>query len=118
MVPFINEAAYGKNGSIGVGFPTEYEYDLTSMLDIFHTIGLPFNEDARSGHPLGLAVAASSAVRGYRSTAADILKCSPSNLTVMTDVHAYRVLLDASKVAYGIETDKGICKSTSLPHME
>lgn len=97
---------HGSGGPVKVGFPVVWERSLTTTMDAMLEAGLPANPDHNSGNPIGLAVAASSAYKGLRSTAADGLMNAPENLKVMIDTEVARVIFNGKR-ATGIETIGG-----------
>ena len=106
--PYLNPKTedHGDDGPIKVGFPVVAEKSLASQMDIWKASGYEFNPDANSGNPLGLGLTVNSAQQGLRSTAADMLTDSPSNLHILTDTQIARVLLNGTK-AVGVETLNG-----------
>lgn len=94
---------HGHDGPIKVGFPAVWEPSLKEEMDIWIDNGVAPNLDHNSGDPIGLAVVASSAYKGVRSTAADALIGAPSNLHIVTDSQVARILFDGTK-AIGITT--------------
>lgn len=97
---------HGYNGPIKVGFPRVWEPSVKDMMDVWSDYGTKLNPDHNSGDPTGLAICASTAYRGVRSTAADALAAAPSNLHVLTDTEVSRVVFDGTK-ATGITTFTG-----------
>lgn len=100
---------HGSSGPLHVGFAAEWERDLPHMLDIFEKAGFPSNPDHNSGDPLGVSVVINSAYKGLRSTAADLFKSKPENLTVLTDSPVQRVILEGKK-AVGVESNGEKCR--------
>ncbi|KAL3476517.1 hypothetical protein BJX99DRAFT_227895 [Aspergillus californicus] len=94
---------HGHAGPLHVGFATEWERDLPEMLDLFENAGFPLNPDHNSGNPIGMSVLINSAAQGRRSTAADLLKPKPDNLTVVTNAPVQRLILEGKK-AVGVES--------------
>ncbi|KAB8276084.1 hypothetical protein BDV30DRAFT_235924 [Aspergillus minisclerotigenes] len=95
---------HGSSGSLHVGFASEWEKDLPPLLDVFEQEGFPFNPDHNSGNPIGMSVLINSAYKGVRSTAADLLKPKPENLTIVTDAPVQRLVFDGNK-AVGVESN-------------
>ena len=97
-----NAGYHGDSGPIKIGFPGVWEKSLGLEMDAFLEAGASLNSDANSGNPVGLSVAASTAYKGIRSTAADALLDAPDNLTVLTNKTVVRVVFDGKK-ARGVE---------------
>ncbi|EAQ91895.1 hypothetical protein CHGG_00130 [Chaetomium globosum CBS 148.51] len=95
---------HGSSGLLHVGFPTECETDVAHILEAFGQAGYPLNPDHNSGNPIGMSLLISSAHKGRRSTAQDLLVPCPENLTVVTDSPVQRVLLEGKK-AVGVESN-------------
>jgi choline dehydrogenase-like flavoprotein len=95
---------HGSSGPLHVGFPAECESDLAPLLDAFEAAGYPLNPDHNSGDPLGMSLLISSAHKGRRTTAQDLLTPCPENITVLTDSPVQRVLLEGKK-AVGVESN-------------
>jgi choline dehydrogenase-like flavoprotein len=95
---------HGSSGPLRVGFPAECEADVMPLLDVFEQAGYPLNPDHNSGNPLGMSMLISSAHKGHRSTAQDLLVPCPENLTILTDSPVQRVLLEGDK-AVGVESN-------------
>lgn len=100
---------HGSSGSLHVGFASEWEKDLPPLLDVFEQEGFPFNPDHNSGNPIGMSVLINSAYKGVRSTAADLLKPKPENLTIVTDAPVQRLVFDGNK-AVGVESNGKKCE--------
>lgn len=94
---------HGSNGPIRVGFPQVWERSLMQGMDAFFEAGVEPNPDHNSGNPIGLSVCSNSAFKGIRSSAADCLVDSPSNLHILTDNEVSRVLFEGLRCV-GIET--------------
>jgi choline dehydrogenase-like flavoprotein len=101
---------HGSTGALRVGYATEWEKDLSPLLDTFEQAGFPLNQDHNSGNPLGMAVAVNSAHAGFRSTAADLLKICADNLTIITDATVQRVCIEGNR-AVGVESYGRRCES-------
>ncbi|KAL2150564.1 hypothetical protein VTH82DRAFT_7127 [Thermothelomyces myriococcoides] len=95
---------HGSAGPLRVGYAAECEADVVTLLDTFEQAGYPLNPDHNSGNPIGMSLLISSAHKGLRSTAQDLLVPHPENLTVVTDAPVQRVLLDGKK-AIGVESN-------------
>ncbi|KXX80210.1 Pyranose dehydrogenase 3 [Madurella mycetomatis] len=93
---------HGSSGLLNVGFPAECESDLVPLLEAFEQAGYPLNPDHNSGNPIGMSLLISSAHKGKRSTAQDLLVPCPENLTILTESPVQRVLLEGKK-AIGVE---------------
>jgi choline dehydrogenase-like flavoprotein len=99
-----NPENHGSSGPLDVGFADEWESDLLPAIDLFEKAGHPLNSDHNSGNPIGASVLISSAHKGVRSTAADLLKKLPDNVTIKTNSTVQRVILEGKK-AVGVEVD-------------
>jgi choline dehydrogenase-like flavoprotein len=108
-----NMSEHGTSGPLKVGFSSECEKDIPSLLDAFEQAGFPLNPDHNSGNPLGMSLLISTASNGLRSTAKDLLLNSPENLTIITASPVQRVILDGKK-ATGVEANGKQCKTTNL----
>ncbi|KAK5268398.1 hypothetical protein LTR96_006105 [Exophiala xenobiotica] len=97
---------HGHNGPIHTGFPRIWEPSVKELIDIWVENGAKLNPDHNDGDPTGLAMCASTAYNGVRSTSADALVGAPNNLQVLTDTEVSRVVFDGTK-ATGIETFSG-----------
>lgn len=97
---------HGQNGPIKTGFPTKWEKSTLLELNAFKSSGLRENLDLNSGQPIGVGISASSAVDGTRSTAADALVNSPSNLRIVVNSQVARVVFEGTK-AVGVSTLDG-----------
>ncbi|KAL2132775.1 hypothetical protein VTI74DRAFT_3399 [Chaetomium olivicolor] len=95
---------HGSSGPLDVGFPAECEPDLVPLLEAFEQAGYPLNPDHNSGNPIGMSLLISSAYKGRRSTAHDLLVPCPENLTILTESPVQRVLLEGKK-AVGVEAN-------------
>ena len=103
------EADHGLDGGLRVGYSTEWEQDLPLMMDIFEQAGFARNSDHNSGDPIGMSLVINSSSKGKRTTAADLLKGAPDNLTVITEAPVQRLVLDGKKVI-GAESRGNRCK--------
>lgn len=101
---------HGGEGPLHVGFAREWERDLTDLLDVFEQAGFPLNPDHNSGNPIGMSVLISSAHKGLRSTAGDLVKERLDNLTIVTGAPVQRVLLEGKK-AVGVESNGNKCEN-------
>ena len=106
---------HGSEGLLSVGYATEWEKDLVPVLDAFEEAGWPMNLNHNSGNPIGMGASINSSYRGRRTTAADLLKGHPSNLTVLTNTIVDRLIVKDTRVV-GVETAEKHCKchATSL----
>ena len=85
---------------------TDWEPEFGDFLNGFYNY-YPKNLDVNSGDPLGVSVCQVSAHNGRRTTASGAyLSAVPSNLTIVTDVTAEKILFDQGK-AVGVATNKG-----------
>jgi choline dehydrogenase-like flavoprotein len=99
-----NASDHGSSGPLHVGFPAECEADVLPLLDAFEQAGYPLNPDHNSGNPIGMSLLISSAHKGQRSTAQDLLVPCPENLTILAESPVQRVLLEGKK-AVGVESN-------------
>ncbi|KAI1337491.1 hypothetical protein F5Y15DRAFT_390578 [Xylariaceae sp. FL0016] len=95
---------HGSSGPLHVGYAAEWETDLPPLMDNFKEAGFPLNPDHNSGNPLGMSILVNSSHKGIRSTSNDLLKPTPSNLTVVTYAPVQRVLLEGKKCV-GVESN-------------
>ncbi|KKK21190.1 hypothetical protein P175DRAFT_0439084 [Aspergillus ochraceoroseus IBT 24754] len=98
------ESDHGKDGALRLGYAGEWEPDLPLVLEALNEAGLPLNLDHNSGNPIGMAVGINSAYSGVRTTAADLLRDAPENLTIIPASPVQRVILDG-KIAVGVESN-------------
>ncbi|KAI1329161.1 hypothetical protein F5Y16DRAFT_113711 [Xylariaceae sp. FL0255] len=101
------QSDHGSSGPLRVGYADTWENDFAQMLDIFQQVGWPLNPDHNAGNPLGMAPVINSAQDGVRSTASDLLKPQPENLTIVTGKTVYRLILEGGKKVTGVETVGG-----------
>ncbi|KKY28854.1 putative glucose-methanol-choline oxidoreductase [Phaeomoniella chlamydospora] len=101
-----NSSDHGSQGKLHIGFPSNWERSLASSLDVCESAGLPLNPDVNSGNPIGVGVCPSSAYRGWRSTAADLVKDGPDNLKILTETVVAQILVE-DNVAKSIKTING-----------
>ncbi|KAH8878924.1 alcohol oxidase [Thozetella sp. PMI_491] len=94
---------HGLSGPLHTGYAAEWEDDLPPLLDVFEEAGFPLNPDHNSGNPIGMSVLISSAHKGVRSTANDLLTPLPPNLTILTGSAVQKVILDG-KTVVGVES--------------
>ncbi|KAI0479536.1 hypothetical protein GGR56DRAFT_635556 [Xylariaceae sp. FL0804] len=97
---------HGTYGPLKVSYAKEWEEDFSEMLDIFEDAGWPLNPDHNSGNILGMAPVINSSHGGIRSTANDLLKPQPENLTIVTGAPVQRLILEGPK-AVGCVDAKG-----------
>ena len=92
---------------------TDWEPEFGDFLDGLYD-HYPKNLDNNSGVPLGVAVCQVSARTGRRTTASGAyLTDVPSNLTIVTDVIAEKILFEQDK-AVGVTTNVGKqCETSS-----
>jgi choline dehydrogenase-like flavoprotein len=69
---------------------------MKDIIDVWKASGYKINPDFNNG-TIGLAVAPSTAYKGYRTTAADLLEDASSNLTIITDAQVERILFEGKK---------------------
>ncbi|KAI0838808.1 GMC oxidoreductase [Hypoxylon sp. FL0890] len=95
---------HGTSGPLKLGYAAEWEEDFPELLDNFEQAGFPLNPDHNSGNPIGMAVLINSCYKGLRSTAADLVRPGPDNLTVLSSSPVQRVILEGKK-AIGVESN-------------
>ena len=98
------DSDHGSSGPLDVGYSAGCETDLGPLLDAFEQAGYALNPDHNSGNPIGMSLLISSAHKGRRSTAQDLLVPCPENLTILTGSPVQRVLLEGKK-AIGVEAN-------------
>lgn len=92
------EAVHSTNGSLHVGVPQIWEEGITEVLDAAEEAGLGIDQDVNSGEGFGLGVVPATMTKNYRATAATaFLSDVPSNLTIVTDSQATKILFDGMK---------------------
>ncbi|KAK4096272.1 GMC oxidoreductase [Parathielavia hyrcaniae] len=64
---------HGSSGPLHVGYPAECEADVVPLLDAFEQAGYQMNPDHNLGNPIGMSLLISSAHKGQRSMAQDLL---------------------------------------------
>ncbi|KAJ6440108.1 glucose-methanol-choline (gmc) oxidoreductase [Purpureocillium lavendulum] len=101
---------HGTSGPLHVGYAAEWEKDVPPMLDAFEDAGLPLNPDHNSGNPIGMSMLINSSAKGLRSTAQDLLRPQPDNLTVLSSSPVQRIIVEGNK-AIGVESNGTRCKS-------
>ena len=97
------ESIHGQNGPLHVSIPPVWEHELKDILDIWKASGYELNTDLNNG-TIGLAIGPSTAYKGYRITAADLLEDAPSNLTIITNAQVERILFEGKR-ATGIRAN-------------
>ena len=101
-----NMQDHGDHGLLKIGFPAVWEKNMTELMDVFADAGYHLNPDLNDGDPIGISVSPSTAHKGVRTTAADMLVDAPSNLVVLTNAQVARVIFQ-DKIAIGISTMDG-----------
>jgi choline dehydrogenase-like flavoprotein len=104
---------HGFSGPLHIGYANEWERDVIEVMDAIEQAGFPLNPDHNSGNPIGLSVLISSAYKGLRSTAGDLLTAAPANLTVITNAPVQRLVLEGKKVI-GVESNGTQCQGKCL----
>ncbi|KAH8812461.1 oxidoreductase [Xylogone sp. PMI_703] len=102
---------HGSTGKLHIGFAQEWEKDVPQMLDVFKEAGFPTSQDHNSGNPIGMGPLISSAYKGLRSTAADLLEGHGDNLIIKTNSPVQRLILEGNKVI-GVQTNGQKCELT------
>lgn len=95
---------HGSSGPLHVGFAHEWENDILPLIDAYEKAGYPINQDHNSGDLIGMSVVISTAHKGLRSTAGDLLAKLQDTVTILTDSPVQRVILDGKK-AVGVESN-------------
>lgn len=91
-------SVHGTHGAVAVSGPRAWEHPMMMLLDAAKTSELGFNMDVNSGDPLGLGSVPSTARDGKRVTASKAyLQKTPRNLTILTEQHVVKVVLDGKK---------------------
>jgi choline dehydrogenase-like flavoprotein len=89
---------HGNSGPVPVSYPAEYEIGLAKFIDAAHESGAKINLDANSGDPIGITMCPSTGSKGMRTTsAAAYLKNSPSNLTIISDSIATKIIIEGGR---------------------
>ncbi|KAI1358921.1 hypothetical protein F5Y08DRAFT_350166 [Xylaria arbuscula] len=96
---------HGSSGPLRVGYADEWDKDFVQMLNTLEQAGWPLNPDYNSGNPMGIAPVINSAYHGVRSTANDLLKPQPSNLTIVTGALVHRLILQGNQKVIGVEAN-------------
>ena len=94
---------HGQNGPLKVSVPPVWEEPMKEMIDVLEASGYKLNPDLNNGE-IGLAVSPWTMDKGYRVTAADLLKGAPTNLSIMTDTQVERILFE-DKRATGVQAN-------------
>jgi choline dehydrogenase-like flavoprotein len=89
-----------------MSFASVWEKGLDDVFIAAEELGLGVNPDITSGNPLGMGLGPSTLRFGDRSTASQYLDDSPSNLTVVTNAPAAKILFDGN-TATGVKTIDG-----------
>jgi choline dehydrogenase-like flavoprotein len=90
------ESDHGRDGPLKVGVPPIWEEPMKDLMDVWEASGYALSLDLNNGG-LGLAVSPWTSYQGYRTTAADLLKDAPSNLTILTDSQVERIIFEGTK---------------------
>lgn len=89
-------------GPVKVAFPAEWERTMDNILDASYEYGMEANLDINNGDVIGVGVSPSTGHQSYRSTASTAyLATAPSNLTVVIDSPATKIIFEGKK-AVGI----------------
>ncbi|KAJ6195491.1 hypothetical protein J3E72DRAFT_440718 [Bipolaris maydis] len=99
-----NLANHGSSSPLHVGFVSEWERDLPSMMEAFVQAGYDINPDHNSGHPLGISISIKTVRKGVVSSAEDLILNAPENLTVKVNSPVQRLLYDQKRVI-GVESN-------------
>lgn len=102
-----NSADHGHSGPLRVGHGLVAEKSQKDLMDSFVEAGTPLNLDHNSGNPIGLSACVSTAYKGRRATAADLLLNAPSNLHIVTKTAIARAIVEDGSVT-GVETTDGL----------
>ncbi|KPI43533.1 Oxygen-dependent choline dehydrogenase 1 [Cyphellophora attinorum] len=88
---------HGYEGDLQVGFPETVEAELYDLVDAAVDAGIPICADQNSGEPIGIAISASTARKGRRVMASDLLEPKPENLTIWTKTTVSQIIFDGSR---------------------
>jgi choline dehydrogenase-like flavoprotein len=89
---------HGNSGPVSVSYPAELEQGLVDIINVVNDTGVRTNLDANSGDPIGITICPSTASKGMRTTsAAAYLKTTPSNLTIVSNANATKLLIEAGR---------------------
>ncbi|KAE8443347.1 hypothetical protein EG329_001990 [Mollisiaceae sp. DMI_Dod_QoI] len=105
---YVNPKAedHGTDGPLHLSYADPWEKGLTDVFKAAEEVGMGVNPDVNSGNPIGMGMGAGCVYGGERTTAASYLKDAPSNLTIMVNSPAAKVLFSGDK-ATGIRTIDG-----------
>ncbi|QDS72994.1 hypothetical protein FKW77_008946 [Venturia effusa] len=85
-------------GPLKITFPDEWERTMDDILDASYAFGMKPNLDINNGVVNGVGVCPSTGYRSYRSTASTAyLATVPSNLTIVIQSPASRIIFDGKK---------------------
>jgi choline dehydrogenase-like flavoprotein len=103
-------AEHGSSGPVLVSFPETWERGVPEVIQAFHDSGVHINPDLNSGDPIGWSICPSAANKGMRTTGATAyLKDPPTNLTIITDSVATKVILEGKR-AVGVVSGGKKCE--------
>lgn len=97
---------HGTDGPLHLSYADPWEKGLVDVFEAAQEIGMGVNPDINSGDPIGMGLGAGCVYEGERTTAADFLRNAPSNLTIMVNSPAAKIIFLGDK-AIGIETIDG-----------
>jgi choline dehydrogenase-like flavoprotein len=94
---------HGSDGPVKVSFAKEWEKNMEYQMLAAKEYGLPSNLDLNSGNPIGNGVNPYTGFAAKRTTAATAyLSNPPSNLTIITDAQASKIIFDGKR-AIGVQ---------------
>lgn len=99
---------HGQHGPLQIDFASKWEPVVPAFLDILQDAGVPLNPDMNSGDPIGAGIAPNTAVKGVRSTAADMLEAAPENFEIRTTSQVSKILFDGKKAVGIVSGDERI----------
>lgn len=89
---------HGTDGPVKISDSNEWESHHEDVMEAGYQNGWKKNMDVNSGDPIGLGVCATTGLRGKRTTAATAyLNSAPSNLEIVTDALATKIIFDGRK---------------------
>ncbi|KAF8858139.1 alcohol oxidase [Acephala macrosclerotiorum] len=102
---YVNPKAedHGTDGPLHLSYADPWEKGLIDVFVAAQEVGMGVNPDVNSGNPIGMGMGAGCVYDGERTTAADYLKNAPSNLTIMVNSPAAKILFSGDH-ATGIRT--------------
>ncbi len=90
---------HGYDGPLHTGMSKTWDPYFLPALRAWESMDYNISQDPNDGSRLGIAVFPTTAYRGTRSTAADLLAKAPSNLQIITDAVAHRVVFEGNRAS-------------------